>query len=867
MARYVESAVLRVEDEASAQLAKIRRNFAQFSAAARKVQGQLERAGGMSNPPGGGGGGAVGGRSVVADLRDQASVAASVREAIQALSDAYAAAGGSASAFADAMAKTNAQLRQQARLTRAMQRLQERGIEPAGGSAAVANQGAGGGKAGAARGGDEAAVKHAAPTTVKEAETTVSKFIVQNIVDGMFDGSQARELLLQSGNINQEAVLRSIPELTNKFGVSVPDIYSDFAKVTRFADDGSAQALMVRLLERQKVLARQRGESESTVEQNAMPTFEGIRQMGLFNPGQDGKINAARISDVYEAQMRMRAIQGENYQAGGIEELGRSAGTRAQSLNQEGIIRAVMYGKDASGATAGQQMKFFDRVLSGAAGNGINKKSVDSLIKGGYIERDKSGAMHATDQAMYKADPTRFIAQRSIEQMRNHGLSETNPQQVDQFVKSLNLASKSLEAYITQAIKTNPDSQRAIDSSSHLRMSEDDAIGAKARSTAEALDGLGNAVKNAGAAIDDSMIGQGFRNVINGVTTELNNVTNWFNGKSDDPQAGAKAARAVIKLLGIAGLGRGVFPGAIGFPGATGTAADGVVPRAASAAGAVARGGVYTYLTHEAISLIDPNDRLGQSIDNLSSVFGNIDDLAWRLSGGNIGRSKEAQQWFREHPGETPPDAADFNKDPWKYLNAGKSLPFDAGEFGKAVAAQAKVDSIQKHIDQIKRPYKSGKMPSATKKFLASREEALEKAKGEVPNITMPGKDYLNKKKAQGWQATGPFGSGQQKWTGSPFGSNNNTGPVPYLPQESLTENFNKGIGMITDAALQVASSLSESGTAAASNMQQQAGAIGVTIGQAAAKEIKAATTNITVNVNANQKPLAPKGDTSPGKS
>jgi len=60
-------------------------------------------------------------------------------------------------------------------------------------------------------------------------------------------------------------------------------------------------------------------------------------------------------------------------------------------------------------------------------------------------------------------------------------------------------------------------------------------------------------------------------------------------------------------------------------------------------------------------------------VDTYIPGAGSLDDLAYRWSGGRVGISKDAQQWYREHPGEEPPDAADFDAHPEKYIDGYKS--------------------------------------------------------------------------------------------------------------------------------------------------------------------------------------------------
>jgi len=758
----------------------------------------------------------AGGRSPAAQLSAQARAATRAQGAIASLSSAYANASGKAGTLAITMGKINAQLAQHNQMRRAMQQP----MNPI--STAVS-------RAGESHRAEQRRRRHfGAPNLVTGGHSltglvaglSLAHMVVNAgrvTVEGMMEGGQAREAFRQSGNPNQEALQKSIDDLTKRYGSSAAAVTKEFAEVTPFSHEGNIQALMVSLLEQDKARARQRGQSEATVEQSSMMTFKALDLMGYLKPSNGGEVDADRLQSAYNAIMRVSSMEGHNLRPNDLRDLVRQSGTHAQLFSEEGLTRALFYASDIRGGIGGTQVQAMDRVLSGSSGAGIGKKNVEAMIKAGYATRDSSGRVHAVNEDQYNKDPIQFIADQTFKNMQKAHLDPLKPEDIKKYVDGLRLANSSLTKFITQATNRNAEAQREVETSGHARVGPKDISSADERSTSESMARLKNSFENLGNSIDESSIGQLLRDASNRLANDVNQISN----------------------------------------------------------------------------------SLRQHGDYTETFYDQVDDWAWRHSGGVHGQSKEAKRWKREHPGEALPK--DFDKDPWRYLGT----PISADPVSLALEGRStnrgNVDSIQKTIDKILRANKNRKMPSATEKLLKDLYEARDRNKAELDSgFVLPGPDYLDKKKQQGWlqkDKQPKWAPGmtppQPEWAGPKFGSrefNKNVHPIPFLvntpkfgdsgigqtptilPSESLMDILKNGIkpagSMLEEiekgAAImkEASSSFSEAGTEAASSMQQQAGTIGSAIG--AAFVAKAKEANININVNSNQRPLPNAGPTSP---
>jgi len=372
------------------------------------------------------------------------------------------------------------------------------------------------------------------------------------VLEGSKEGSGAREQFRQSGNENDAGARAASKEFAKQFGSFAGGSMRHFAEVTSFAaHEPEVQRKLVELLEAQKALAVGRGGTAKEVEDGAMRVFKAIDLKGLLKPNAQGKVDTGPIETFFRAYQGVQAVEGKNLRPEDVRQLMTQLGGHAQTLTPEGMQRLLLAAADTNGARVGTGIAAIDRIMSGIAGAGSSKKAYARMKAEGFVT-ETNGRSHATDESGYAEDPMGWLARHASERMRAQGLDPNKGADTKKYVDSLKVGTVQNRSLV-QALNRYSESQRQLEATRHQRASIKDAETVASRSLPAAIDQFKNSLKNAGDALDESKLGQTFRDVTRALTRGINSIVlNPEENKGKAIGVGAAAATGAAALAKMA---------------------------------------------------------------------------------------------------------------------------------------------------------------------------------------------------------------------------------------------------------------------------------------------------------------------------
>ena len=528
MSRYVESAVLRVTDDASKTLSKITANYRKFAKDIARLNGKM--ATGANAPFGSGTNATAAGLRAQIRALDQGARAA----------DRYAAAMARAATSAKATAAAS---RTQAAMQRQVQRLN-------------ATTGAGGYAPRPGKGGKGGAVAQGFKFGLgAEMAHRVERMIVNAahvVVEGAKEGSGARAAFDQSGNTTSQAFLdKTIADFARRYGSNSADITRQFAEVSPFSHDPKIQRFLVEQIEVEKSHAVARGETADAAHKRALLNFKAFDMQTLFRPDpKTGEIDTKRAEAMMQAVRNMQAAEGKNLAPGDFKNLMKYIGPHGATLSAEGAQQLISYSTDVSGNTAGVQQRAVDRLLAGINSGGTSKVAIANAIREGFAVRNKDGSISAANFERFNAAPMAAIAEQGMKRMRERGLDPNKTEDVKKYAESLKFNSQ-VTTYLTNAINRYYEQQRAVEAAKHANVTKEAAEQNRFKYTTSSLDALNNSAKSLGAQLDKGGLGNAFRSATNAATDFTNRLTaRMAEGKAGGAEA--TLAAAIVGLTGVA---------------------------------------------------------------------------------------------------------------------------------------------------------------------------------------------------------------------------------------------------------------------------------------------------------------------------
>ena len=390
MSRYTESAVLKVEDAASAQLAKINRNFGRFVSNIDRLNAKMAAGKGAIGGPAG--------NALAAGIRaQQRALEQATRSA-----DRYAGAMRAAAAASVGMASA-------AKASQAVQRAQARAMNASTGTlgAGRAGRGAaghGGGVAGAlAFGGGALVGAKIAHMVVHAAEVALH---------GAKEYSTAQERTYQAGFTGAETTEAQMAakRISAQFQtISEAKALGVYADISPFTHDSKTRELVTSRIAQQAALMQARGEASGDFEKKAGQLVKGLDLLGVLKPdAKTHEVDTSKFNKMFDAYAQVAAIEGRNIRPEDLKYLGTYLGAGAQSMTPEGIQRALLYATDVGGKTAATQTRAFTDAMYGT----IRKKAIPGLIENGFMEANGKGGYRMTDERAYQSNPLLWMAER-----------------------------------------------------------------------------------------------------------------------------------------------------------------------------------------------------------------------------------------------------------------------------------------------------------------------------------------------------------------------------------------------------------------------------------------------------------------------
>ncbi len=556
---YTESAILRIENEASAQLAKIARDLKKFAGTARSMQSQLGRLSAAQTQLAAGAGNAAFMGQAQA-LKRLSGATRPATAAITQLGTAYASAATKGQRFLTISGQITRQLQAQTAAAQAAKVAgpsirqtrgnavtatgtgrRKGGIHPHG-YLHVPGTGVGLGLGGEMGLGKMLAITAAGGVVVKAAHVTL---------EGAKEGSAARGAFYQSGNDTTKPQLASAQaEFARRFGSSSADVTRAFSEVTPFSHDYTIQKALVEQIEAAKALARERGGSDKDTETQSLKNFKAFNLQGLLRPDANGKVDTKTFDTMASAIRAVQAIEGRNLSSGDFKNLITQLGGRAATLSTEGAQRLLLYGSGPTGSRAGTQQAGVDRLLNGVFGPGSGKQAIANAIKEGFAAKDGDGKIRAAGGKEYAEDPMKWLGRHGLERMKALGKDSTDKQHMIDYVAGLKFNS-GVTRYIQQAMLQYQELNNEVANAAHARGSVKDAEGAAVRSNISATKAFENSIKSAGDALDQSEIGDAYRKLTNALTRGVNSIV--LPGKGDGGAGNAKALGLGAAAVTIAG--------------------------------------------------------------------------------------------------------------------------------------------------------------------------------------------------------------------------------------------------------------------------------------------------------------------------
>lgn len=557
MTGFVESATLVIRDQTSAQLAKIERNLKKFASTARSMQSQIGRVSAAQKQLALGAGNAA----FMGQAQALKRLSAATRPATAAmdkLGTSFASAATKGQRFLMISGQITRQLQAQTAAAQAARVAAPRAVAPRalGVGAGPSRQrkgalhphgylhlpgtGVGMGLNGDMGLGKMLAITAAAGVVINAAHV---------VVEGAKEGSAAREQLRQSGNQNVAGAREAAVEFAKKYGSSIGAVTRHFAEVTSFAaHEPEVQKKLVELLEQQKALAVARGGNAKEVEDGAMRVFKALDLKGTLKPDASGHVDTSEVEKYFKAYQAVQAVEGKNLRPEDFRQYMAKSGGHAQTMTTEGLQRGLLLAADIGGAPVGTGLSALNRLMSGIKGVGASKAALARMREEGFVT-ETGGRAHFVHEKRYAEDPFQALADHAIERMRAKGLDERDAGDVKKYVDSLKIGTNA-NRMLSSAINRNYEAQRQIEATAHIRMSQQDAETAATRSTTAAVDQFKNSLKNAGTELDNSKLGQTFRDVTRALTRGVNSIIADPTGNS---QKAAGAGALAVTIAGAVG--------------------------------------------------------------------------------------------------------------------------------------------------------------------------------------------------------------------------------------------------------------------------------------------------------------------------